>query len=458
MSTRLSRRTKLLYGSGDVGFSLTTTIVGAFFAIFLTDVIGISPGAAGTAIFIGGTWDYVNDPLMGYLSDRTRTRWGRRRPYLLFGALPFALSFTLLWWRPPLQHQGLLTIYYATAYVLFDAAATLLYMPYFALTPELTSDYDERTSLTSYRMLFSILGSLLAFTVPWMIVGAFRPESAPRVLTMGGIFAATSALPMLLVFVGTREREEFMHQERPKLRQALRMAGKNRPFVIGMLIFLMTWISIVILQDTLAFFIKHVVQREAQSELIMGTVFVTAIVVLPFWNWLSHRSSKRWAYIGGIAFWAVVQLVLVTVTAETSLAVILFLCFLAGIGVSAAHVLPWAMIPDAIEWGELQNGERHEGTFYSLVTLARKVATSIAIPGTLWLLHLTGYRGLAEQQPASALLGLRIVIGPIPALLLCLGILFAWFYPLTRQKHADVVRQLQSRRAAADGPRNEESS
>ncbi len=450
IAERLSRKTKFLYGSGDIGFSLTSTIIGAFLAIFLTDVVGLSPGAAGIAIFIGGTWDWINDPIMGYISDRTRTRWGRRRPYLLFGPLPFALAFTMLWWRPPLEQELYLALYYAVAYILFDASATLIYMPYFALTPELTSDYDERTSLTSYRMFFSILGSLLAFTIPWLIVDSFRPENAPRVLAMGALFAVISALPMLLVFFGTREREEYMRQERPALLQSLRVALKNKPFVFGLLIFLMTWIATVILQDNLAFFIKHVVQREAESELIMGTVFVTAIIALPFWNWISYRTSKRWAYIGGIAFWAVVQIVLVTVTAQTGLALILFLCFLAGIGVAAAHVLPWAIIPDSIEWGEWQTGERHEGVFYSLVTLLRKVATSIAIPATLWLLHFTGYDGLAEQQPASAVMGLRVVIGPVPAVLLCLGIAFAYFYPLTRAKYAEIVRELERRRAGGD--------
>ncbi len=146
MQDRLTRRTKLIYGCGDTGFSLTGTIIAAYFAIFLTDVVGISPGIAAIAIFVGRSWDYINDPLIGYLSDRTRTRWGRRRPFLLFGALPFALAFILMWYRPPIQNLVFLAIYYAFAYVLFDSAATFVYMPYFALTPELTSNYDERTS------------------------------------------------------------------------------------------------------------------------------------------------------------------------------------------------------------------------------------------------------------------------------------------------------------------------
>ncbi|NOQ40777.1 MAG: MFS transporter, partial [Anaerolineales bacterium] len=170
MTAELTRRTKLMYGVGDIGFSLTSTILAAYYAIFMVDVIGLRPGIAAIAIFIGKSWDYINDPIFGYISDRTRTRWGRRRPFLLFGALPLALTFTMLWYSPGFESTFALAAYYSVAYIIFEASATLLYMPYFALTPELTSDYDERTSLTSYRMFFSILGSLLAFTVPWMII------------------------------------------------------------------------------------------------------------------------------------------------------------------------------------------------------------------------------------------------------------------------------------------------
>ena len=106
----LSRRTKLIYGAGDTGFSLTTTIIGAYYLIFLTDVVGVAPGVAAISIFVGKSWDYINDPIFGYLSDRTRTRWGRRRPFLLFGALPFALTFTMLWWRPPWDNVALLAL------------------------------------------------------------------------------------------------------------------------------------------------------------------------------------------------------------------------------------------------------------------------------------------------------------------------------------------------------------
>jgi GPH family glycoside/pentoside/hexuronide:cation symporter len=447
LPNKLSRRTKLLYGFGDIGFSMTSTIIGAFFSFFLINVVGISPGYASIPVWVGLVSDLINDPLIGHLSDRTRTRWGRRRPFLLFGFPPFALAFAMLWWRPPWESLLALLVYYAIAYVVFDVSATFVYMPYFALTPELTPNYDERTALTSYRMFFSIAGGLIAFTLPSLVVGEFRPESASNVLAMGLVFGFASALPLLATFFGTREREEYMEQAQPNLRQSLRSARGNRPFIFGLVIFLLTGVAMRVIENTLVFFIKDVLQQESRSWLYMGTIFVVAALVLPFWEWTSRRWSKRWAYAAGIAFWAAVQIVLITVNASTAVPLVLTLCVLAGIGVSAAHVLPWAIVPDAIEWDEWKTGERHEGMFYSLSLLAQKATSAIAIPLVLLLLEFTGYEPLTNQQPDSALLGLRIVMGPIPAVLLCVGILFALLYPLSREEHSRVVRELEERRA-----------
>ena len=445
MSDRLSRLTKIIFGSGDLGFSLTTTLVAAYFAIFLTDVAGLSPAVAAAAIFIGRTWDYVNDPLIGYLSDRTRSRWGRRRPWLLFGAIPFAAVFTLMWWKPPLGGIAL-AAYYGAAYLLYDAGSTAVMMPYFALTPELTSDYDERTSLTSYRMFFSIAASLVAFTVPLAIIGSFRPENAGKILLNGALFGVVSAIPLFLVFFTVKEKKEHVQAAQPKLLASLGAALKNKAFLFGLGIYLFTWVSVDILQTILLYFLTWVVRMKAPSELIMGSIFVTAIFSLPLWSWVSKRLSKKVAYIAGISFWGAVQLVLITLGPGSSLAWLLVLCVLAGIGVGAAHVLPWSILPDAVEWDEWKTGERHEGTFYSLVTLAQKVASSVAIPLALLLLGIFGYVGTASSQPPSAIFAIRLITGPIPAGLLCLGILCAVFYPINRKLHDQVLKELEERK------------
>jgi GPH family glycoside/pentoside/hexuronide:cation symporter len=447
MQGKLTPRQKLMYGAGDIGFSLTSTIIGVYFLFFMIEVVGLRPAVAAIPIGIGKVWDFINDPIFGYLSDRTRTRWGRRRPFLLFGALPLALTFTMLWYRPPIDGTAGLIIYYSLAYIIFEASATLLYMPYFALTPELTSDYDERTSLTSYRMFFSILGSLLAFTVPLFIVGSFNPDNASKVLLMGGIFGLVSALPMYITFFGTKEKEEFSDLEKPTLWESMKSVWRNVPFRYGLGIFLATWISVDILQSSLLFYVKYVVQRESQNDIIMATIFVIAMFALPIWNWVSERWSKRYAYIFGIAFWAVVQMVLILMTPLTPLSVILILCSMAGIGVAAAHVLPWAILPDAIEWYEYQTGERHEGMFYSVTTLARKVTSAVSVTFIGPILELTGYEPNVLVQSQEAVRGIKLVIGPIPAILLGLGIFIAFRYPLDRKDFLKIVAELKERRA-----------
>jgi GPH family glycoside/pentoside/hexuronide:cation symporter len=295
-------------------------------------------------------------------------------------------------------------------------------------------------------MFFSILASLIAFTLPLMIVDGFQPDHAGRVLLMGGIFAVVSALPLLLVFFGTREREELMHQAQPQVGKSLRAAVNNRPFVFGLVIYLFTWVAVSIIEVILLYYIKYVVEREPQSDLIMATIFVVAMITLPFWNWAAHRLNKRLAYIGGIAFLAAVLLVLSSLGPATPMGFVLTLCVLAGIGVSAAHVLTWAILPDAIEFGELETGERHEGMFYSLITLAQKVASSIAIPLALLVLDVTGYQANSIIQPELAVTGIRIVSGPIPAALMIGGIVFALLYPLGREKYTEIAQNLEERR------------
>jgi GPH family glycoside/pentoside/hexuronide:cation symporter len=273
------------------------------------------------------------------------------------------------------------------------------------------------------------------------VIGAMIPDNATRVVVMAIIFGFLAALPYLLVFLGVREKKEYTEQEQPKLRDALKAARRNKPFFFAAMIYLFTWIVIILLETNFMFYIKYVVKRPTQSSLVMGVFFIAAIFALPFWNWISKKGNKRTAYIIGVSFWAVTMCGLIFVKPETPFWILLAMCVLAGIGLSAAQVLPWAIIPDAVEWDEYQTGERHEGVFYSLITLLGKVANSIAVPLSLLLLEFTGYVSNAVDQPKSALLGLKIVIGPIPAVLLLAGVIFAIFYPLSREKYSHVVTE-----------------
>jgi len=445
---RLPWYTKMLYGSADFGFAFVDSCVAILFAIFMTDIVGLPAKMVALAVFIGRSWDYINDPIIGYLCDRTRTRWGRRRPYLLFGFVPFGLSFLMLWWIPPFTNQWLLTGYYALAFFFFDSMVTFVTMPYFALTPELTQDYDERTSLTSYRMAFSLIGGLVAFVVPLAIIGETIPENAGRVFMMGAIFAVGASLPLLLAFFGTREKEQYIAQKPPTLRESLNAARHNRPFIFAMGIFLFTWTAMSIIENQLFYFLEYRMGMEEEAPIVAGVVFVTAILVLPLWSWASQKTDKRKAYILGMLFLAAVMVTLIFIPPTLGLTIVLILAALAGVGVSAIHVLTWAMIPDAVEVDELESGARHEGMFYALVTLFRKVAVSIALPLVLLLLDASGYIPNSPEQPQSAINAFRFMMGPLPSLFLLGGIAFAIFYPLSRETHRQTRAKIDARNIA----------
>jgi GPH family glycoside/pentoside/hexuronide:cation symporter len=443
----LPRKAKFFYGTGDFGFALTDTMIGVIFAIFLTDVVGLAPALAAAAIFVGRTWDYINDPIIGYISDRTRSRWGRRRPFLILGFIPFAIGFSLMWIIPPIHSQIWLAVYYGAAFFIYDTCATLVYMPYYSLTPELTQDYDERTNLTSYRMFFSLLGQLVAFIVPLAIIGTMHPENAMKVTFVGIALGVASALPLLIVFFGTKERSEYLAQEQPGIKETIRAVVGNRPFFFAVGVFLFTNTAFSIIQSILLYFLKYQMNLEAQGDYIFGTVFILALFSLPFWVWASKHWDKRIAYVIGMVFFSIVMIVMTFATPGWNPAIIYILAGLAGIGVGAMDVLPWSIIPDAIEWDELKTGKRHEGAFYSMVTLVGKIDGSVAVPLMLLVMGWSGFVPNAAVQTPSAILAIRIMTGPAPAVFLVLGILFALAYPLTRERHAELRIEIAARKA-----------
>jgi GPH family glycoside/pentoside/hexuronide:cation symporter len=194
------------------------------------------------------------------------------------------------------------------------------------------------------------------------------------------------------------------------------------------------------------YFLKYRMNLEAQSDTILGTIFVTALVVLPLWNWISEKTDKRKAYIVGMIFLSAVMITLIMLSPATSFVFVIFIAVLAGIGVSAIHVLTWSIVPDAVEVDELATGQRHEGIFYSMATFLKKCASAILVPGALLVLQWSGYVSNAAVQTPSAILAIRALMGLLPSVLLLTGTLFAAFYPLTRASHAQARVEIAARR------------
>jgi glycoside/pentoside/hexuronide:cation symporter, GPH family len=436
-SDKLSVRRKLLFSTGDLSTSLPLAILMFFQFVFLTDVAGLRPDIAGWAVGLGKIWDAINDPLFGLISDRLRTRWGRRRGVLLFGAVPLGLSFMLMWVVPPLNQLGL-AVYYTLTFIVFDSVFTFIHVSYNSLTPEITPDYDERSSLNGYRMIFNISGTLgaiiLATILGWTI-------SDKRVLypILGVGLGLAAMVPPFIVFKVTREKPAEEQPAPLPVREAIAATLSNRPFWMVMGLYLLSWTTASMLAAVLVYFVQYYLLAADQANYFVLTFEFSAILFIPLWVWVAQKADKRRAFIWGSLSWIVVLAGLMLV-GPRQVAPVYLLAVLGGSGLATAFVIPWSMVPDIIEYDQLKTGQRREGAYYSFASFFQKLATAIAIWAMGQMLAVTGYITPTAAvplpvQPPAAVMAIRWFIGPIPIVLLLLGIAFAWGYPITRESH-----------------------
>ena len=450
---RLPWRTKAAYAIGDLGNSVGPgTVIPFWYLYFLTDIAKLDPALAGLSLLIGKIWDAINDPLVGILSDRTRTRWGRRRPYLLFGAIPYGLTFALLWIVPPIQNQFLLCLYFALMYMLFDTAFTLVSCPYVALTPELTLDHDERTSLVTYRMAVSIGGGLLAALLFGLVIFPMFPEGDPLAfLTVGIVCGVIFIPPLFITFLGIRERKEFQVAQGPHPLEGLRFVLRNRPWRYTLGMSLLSWMPVDIAAALFPYFLIYWIgMSESDSNIVLFIILLSALLFLPLVLWLAKRLEKKTAFIIATVSWVAVQLSILLIPQGAKMLAYV-VAFAAGLGVSSAHILPSAMSPDVLEVDELMSGRRQEGIYAGFSVFIRKLSTGLVLSIIGPILAWSGYMESAVQQTPRVLTAIRLLMTMLPATLLLASILVAWAYPITRQKHAEVQAELEHRRAGLSG-------
>lgn len=450
---RLPLVTKLAFGAGDVGPAMVAGIVGFFLLIFLTDVARLSPQVAGTLLMLSTIWDAITDPIVGTLSDRTRTRWGRRRPYLLFGAVPFALSFVLLFTVPSLEGDARVA-YFLVVLLFHKLMYTVVNVPYTALTPELTDDYDERTSLNSFRFAFSIVASVAAMVAHPFIVG--DPPTPEGYTRSAAVWGAAMLLPFLLSFLGTYERPRVEAETPVGFFEGLRIALGNRSFRCVAGIYLLSWLAVQTVSTVLIYFANYWLRRPDPGFIagVLLGVQGSALVWLFIWSAVSKRIGKKGVYFRGMVFWIGVSMALFAVQPTWPGPVVIGLAVLAGVGVATAYLVPWAMLPDVIEQDELETGRRREGIFYGFFVFLQKMAVACGLFMIGQLLGAAGYLQPTKEvplpiQPDSALFVIRLLIGPIPAVILLAGIYLVYRFPITREQHELTLAELARRKEAA---------
>ena len=257
---RLSFGMKLLYGSGDWGISSIGMMRSIFYAIYLTDVVGLTPRLASFGALVGIVWDAVNDPIIGILSDHLHSRWGRRRPFLLWFAIPFGLSFVILWSAPNWANQTALLIYVTLSFMLADTLQTLVGVPFLSLTPELTPDYDERTTLTSFRSFFQLTGALTVVIAAPAIVDMVLASGGSQqqgFMLVGAIFGGIGAIPLLLLGIFVHETTTPQQMESISFRETLKAAWQNIPFRYAVGIHMLNWSAVDMIAVTFPYFLLY---------------------------------------------------------------------------------------------------------------------------------------------------------------------------------------------------------
>ncbi|MGD1808495.1 MFS transporter [Dapis sp. BLCC M126] len=454
---KLNFWTKLAYGAGDLGPAICANVQVFFLLYFFTNVAGLPASLAGSILMIGKISDAVNDPIIGVMSDRTVHPWGRRYPWMIFGALPFGLLF-FLQWIVPATNPSVLFWYYVVIAVLFNLAYTIVNLPYAALTPELTQDYNERTSLNSFRFAFSIGGSILSLVIAQQIFSIFKDNPIQQYLVLGIVCAIIAVLPIYWCFFGTRERtlshqteqEEDNNTNLPIVEQ-IRIAFSNGPFLFVIGIYLCSWLGVQLTASILPYFVVDWMQLPTASfPNVAIAVQGTALIMLFVWSFISKKIGKKAVYFMGVCLWIIAQGGLFFIQ-PGQVGLMYFLAVIAGFGVSTAYLVPWSMIPDVIDLDELNTGQRREGIFYSFMVFLQKVGLAIGLFLVGIALDIAGFietiPGEAPPiQPESALLAVRVAIGPLPTIFLIVGLLLAYLYPITQEVHDEILLKLRERK------------
>lgn len=450
---QLSTLTKLAFGVGDLGPAIVAAINGFFLNAFLIEVAGIRPAFAALIFLIVKIWDSVNDPVIGTLTDRTNTRWGRRRPWLLFGAIPFGLAFFLHWLVPDWGDAGKFW-YYLVVALLLDTGFTAVNVPYTALTPELTQDYDERTSLNAYRFSFSILGGTVAAFIHTLIIGSFTGTAVLRGYAISAaIWAVVIILSNFITFAFTRESQFQEQKEQPLgFLAGLKVALGNRPFLFVTTLYLLSWLAIQFVQNNLILYVKYWTKAEDQFQWLLLLLQVGSFLFLLIWTKASQRIGKQQVYYLGASVWIVVGFLLYFAPSQQVLWLYI-LAPLASIGVSVCYLIPWSLLPDVIELDELQTGQRREGIFYGFFVFLQKLGISAGIAISNLVLDWAGYvkpdylgAPLVPTQPQAVLTSLRVFVSWVPAIILLISFVVVYYYPITREKHAQLQAELANRR------------
>jgi len=444
METKLSVKEKIGYSLGDTASHFVWDMVGFWLLFFYTDVYGISAAAAGTIMLVARFWDMAIDPVIGVVSDRTNTRWGKFRPYILFGAIPYAILAILTFTTPDFGETGKI-IYAGATYVLLMTAYASINLPYSALGAVMTDDTYERAGLNTYRFIAGFTGQFivtgLALTLAEFFGGGNKAQGFQYTVFL---FAGLSLIFFYITFKTTKERVQPPKEQVNSLKEDVKNLFQNKAWIILALVGIISFIMFAMQNAAIAYYFKYYLGRENNVQLfnVIGTVAL--IIALPLSKPLAKHFGNKNVFIGsslisGLFF------MLIYVAGVNDLTTIYVFNIIAKMAYAPAVPLLWTMIADSADYGEWTTGRRATGLYFSAAVFAQKAGWGIGAAIAGWILAASSFVPNVVQND-TAITGIKLLVSVIPGILYMSCALFMIFYKIDNKTTTLMKKDLDERK------------
>lgn len=455
-----------------IGFGLADVLGGGSFALisllflnFLVTVEGISPAVAGVVVMIGKMWDAFIDPFLGMISDRTRSRFGRRRIFLLAGIAPVILTFSLLWYSFGITGMMAKAVYYAIIHSLFTISFSIVQVPYNALLPDMVDDYEQRTGYSSMRIFISNLSATISVTVPSLLLGPEAQRTVYSYLFMGIAFGLFYGLPLLISFFTTWENPISEENESPPLsvKNLFKQMGnslRNRAYRQYLGIFCFGQMATDLVSAMAVFWLSDILGKANMLTVFSGVVMIVGICMLPINNWMAKKYGKQYPAIVCMPFRVIALGIAFFMGPQSGIPLLIAVCVLNGIGTGAASFVPYSLLPDLPDSEEMLTGNRNAGVYAGMSTFIRTSTSGIAVFLAGVVLQMFGYVestvGENVTQTSMALFGIKTLYVLVP---IALSLLVVWLgvrYTLTKKNHVLMSKATQHKRETGTPTTDEE--